>query len=213
MRQYFIFLLFLAACQSVEVVEVIPEPIKPIKVFEHPEQEPIYTPKDIEQPNQTIENLEQEPNVQEFILVESQNIIISGKIPVKFLGLIDDKAQIRINQTIFLLSKNESIEFAGFNWSVLEINEIFRKSYADAFLNGARTNIYVDERYNFGNATITVDFIGLQNNEPSARFVVNEQSEILQEDGEHYFDEGFVYVQNIYFFDAIEVDAVTMSVH
>lgn len=205
MKQIFVgVLLFLVACQSVEIVEVIPEQKEPpvIQIPERPEQEPIRS--------------------QEFTLIEDQEntaLIEEDEIPLELLGVVDERAQIQINQTTVLLAENASVTLLGLEWRVIELTRdnvtVPRRSYADAFLSGARTNIYLNENRSFGNNSITVDFIGLQDGEPSARFVVGDDSAILQEDGEHYFDEGLVYVQRIFFFDAErfrKADAVTMSV-
>lgn len=203
-RLFVMTMLFLVACQSVEIIEVIPEQRDPpvIQIPDRPEQQPIRS--------------------QEFTLVESYDnvaIIAGEEIPLKLLGTVDERAQIQINQTTMLLEENASVTILGLEWTVVELAKddvtIPRRSYADAFLNGARTDIHVNENRSFGNSSITVDFIGLQDGEPSARFVVGDESAILQEDGEHYFDEGFVYVQRIFFFDAerfTKADAVTMSV-
>lgn len=203
-RLFVMTMLFLVACQSVEIIEVIPEQRDPpvIQIPDRPEQQPIRS--------------------QEFTLVESYDnvaIIAGEEIPLKLLGAVDERAQIQINQTTMLLEENASVTILGLEWTVVELAKddvsIPRRSYADAFLNGARTDIHVNENRSFGNSSITVDFIGLQDGEPSARFVVGDESAILQEDGEHYFDEGFVYVQRIFFFDAehfTKADAVTMSV-
>jgi len=204
MKLLIVMMFFLVACQSVEIIEVLPEAREPpvIQLPERPEQQPIRS--------------------QEFTLIEgrqSSAVIAENEIPLMLLGTEDNRSRIRINQTTVVLRENASVTVSGFEWRVIELTKdevtVPRRSYADAFLNGARTNIRVGENRSFGNRSITVDFIGLQEGEPSVRFVVGEESAILQEDGEKYFADGLVYVQRIFFFDAqtsTKADAVTMSV-
>ena len=201
---YWIFLLvFLVACQSVEIIEVIPDPPKPPVVFfpEQPQQQPIRS--------------------QEFSLVEGRKefaIIDGAQVSLQLMEVANNESRILINGTSIEFG-NESITFLGLEWEVIEALEnnvtVPRRSYTDGFFNGVRRNLDVGENISFGNSSLKVDFIGLQDGIPSVRFVVDDESEILAEDGEHTFTQGRVYVQRIYFFDersSLKADVVTMRV-
>lgn len=157
-----------------------------------------------------------------FSLVQGEEVtfIYNGTEHTMLLfEVTQNRSRMRVDDVAFRVDVNQTVIRSGVPLKVLEVaNDVVpvpRKSFVDISVGGNRAELFVGEAVTVNNATAAIDFIGLQDSIPKVRIMVGQQSEILAEKEEHYFDEFFVFVHGVYFNDATEfdlVDAITVQV-
>ena len=157
-----------------------------------------------------------------FSVIEGQPVtfMIDGEEhTMELYEVTQNRSRMRVDNVSFMMNINQSATRSGIRITIEEAVQravpVPRQSVVDMSVAGVRSRLFAGQTITIGNASATVDFVGLQGGVPHTRVVVGKQSAILAEKEEHRFDEFWVYVHNIYFNDATEyymADAITVRV-
>lgn len=207
--KYLLLLLLLAGCGGATVMEEWPSGSPPEPVGEPEKKEYIV--------------LESEPVItQTFSVVQGQPVTFvlrEQNHTMELFAVEEERARMRVDNISFIMGINQTATRSGVTITIEEAVRgavpVPRRSVTDVTIGNLRQRLYPGQTVTVGNDTVLIDFIGLKNDEPHVRVVMDDRSVVLAKNGEHRFDNFWVYVHNIDFNDATEynlVDAITVRV-